>query len=92
VEPDGDLLHVNWESRASSRGAAVRPGSGLALPEEATPAIFAQNTYEFRDTLEQGWGAHAFKAGVEDRREQNNNNLAGGARPDYSFSGLCSTW
>ena len=59
-----------------------------APQSEATPAIFAQNTYEFRDTLSKVWGAHAFKAGVEDRREQNNNNLAGGARPDYSFSGL----
>ncbi len=55
---------------------------------ETTPAIFAQNTYEFRDTASKVQGAHALKAGVEIRKEQNNSNLAGGARPLYSFSGL----
>ena len=32
--------------------------------------------------------SHALKFGAEIRKEQDNNNLLGGARPDYSFSGL----
>ena len=59
-----------------------------APQSETTPAIFAQNTFEFRDTLSKVWGRHALKAGVEARKEQNNNNLAGGGRPLYSFQGL----
>jgi Carboxypeptidase regulatory-like domain/TonB dependent receptor/TonB-dependent Receptor Plug Domain len=59
-----------------------------APQSESTPAIFAQNTFEFRDTLSKVWGRHALKMGVEVRKEQNNNNLAGGARPLYSFQGL----
>jgi hypothetical protein len=55
---------------------------------ESTPAIFAQNTFEFRDILNWVAGNHALKFGVEIRREQDNNNLAGGARPLYTFDGL----
>jgi hypothetical protein len=50
---------------------------------DTTPAIFAQNTYEFSDTLSKVLGRHAFKAGIIIRKEQNNDNLAGGARPLY---------
>src|SRR5262249_23983246 len=59
-----------------------------APQSEATPGIFAENTYEFRDTLSKVFGNHGAKFGFEYRKEQNNNNLIGGARPDYSFSGL----
>ncbi len=55
---------------------------------ETTPGVFAQNTYEVRDTLSKVFRNHGLKAGFEVRREQNNNNLVGGARPLYSFSGL----
>lgn len=55
---------------------------------ETTPGIFAQNTYEFRDTLNYVRGNQAWKFGAEIRHEQDNNNLAGGARPLYSFQGL----
>ncbi|MGH8247037.1 MAG: TonB-dependent receptor domain-containing protein [Gammaproteobacteria bacterium] len=55
---------------------------------ETTPGIFAQNTFEFRDTVSMLRGNHAWKFGVEMRRELDNNNLAGGARPVYSFVGL----
>jgi hypothetical protein len=55
---------------------------------DTTPAIFAQNTYEFSDTLNKVWGNQAWKFGGVIRREQDNNSLVGGARPDYSFSGL----
>ncbi len=52
---------------------------------EVTPGIFAQNTFEFRDTLSHVRGNHALKFGGEIRKEQDNNNLLGGARPEYSF-------
>ncbi len=55
---------------------------------EASPGIFAQNTYEFNDTLSKVFGNHATKIGVSIRKEQDNNNLVGGARPLYTFSGL----
>jgi hypothetical protein len=70
---------------------------GLALPDrirfgadqsEATPAIFAQNQFAFRDNLSKVVGNHALKFGGEVRWEQDNNSLVGGARPDYSFQGL----
>lgn len=55
---------------------------------ETTPGLFAQNTYEFQDILSKVWGNHGLKFGVETRREQDNNNLVGGARPDYVFQGM----
>jgi outer membrane receptor protein involved in Fe transport len=55
---------------------------------ETTPAIFAENTFNFRDNLSKNMGRHALKFGVNISREQDNNNLAGGARPLYSLSGL----
>jgi hypothetical protein len=63
----------------------IRFGANRA---ETTPGIFAQNTFEFRDMLTMVRGNHAWKFGAEIRREQDNNNLAGGARPVYSFVGL----
>jgi hypothetical protein len=53
-----------------------------------TPAILAQNTYEFRDMLTWVRGNQTFKFGAGIRREQDNSNRLGGARPIYSFSGL----
>ena len=61
----------------------------FGAPQGATtPGIFAQNTFEFRDTLRTVRGNHALSMGGEIRREQDNNNLAGNARPAYSFVGL----
>lgn len=56
--------------------------------DETYPAIFAQNTYEFRDTLSKVIANHALKFGFELRREQDNNSLVGGARPLYVFDGM----
>jgi hypothetical protein len=55
---------------------------------ETTPAKFAENTFEVRDTLSKILGVHSLRIGVEIRKEQNNNSLVGGARPLYSFVGL----
>jgi len=54
---------------------------------ETTPGLFAQNTYEFRDIASKVQRNHGLKFGLELRREQDNNNLVGGARPDYVFQG-----
>ncbi len=55
---------------------------------ETTPAIFAQKTYEFRDTLRTVIGNHAVSIGGQARFEHDDNDLSGGARPVYAFSGL----
>jgi hypothetical protein len=55
---------------------------------EATPGVFAQNTFEFRDVLTNSRGNHGLKFGAELRWEQDNNNLLGGARPLFTFAGL----
>ena len=52
-----------------------------------TPAVFAENTYEIRDMVTHTWGAHTLRAGVEVRLEQDNDNLSGEARPQYSMQG-----
>ncbi len=59
-----------------------------ATRNETSPAIFTQNTLEARDTLNKVLRNHGMKFGIEIRKEQDNNNLLGGARPLYSFSGL----
>lgn len=53
-----------------------------------TPAILAQNTYEARDELIKVLGNHTLHFGGQFRWEQDNDNLIGGDRPFYSFSGL----
>ena len=55
---------------------------------ETTPAIFAENTFEFRDTLRWVRGTQAWSFGVEVRKEQDNNDLSGGSRPLFTFAGL----
>jgi hypothetical protein len=52
-----------------------------------TPADFAENTFEIRDTANKALGRHAIKFGGEFTREQNNDDLAGGDRPAYAFAG-----
>ena len=55
---------------------------------ETTPGAFAQNTFTFRDVFSWNVRSHAMKFGFDLTREQDNNNLVGGARPLYSFVGL----
>jgi hypothetical protein len=65
-----------------TNGDRVRFGADRG---ETTPAIFAQNQFEFRDLFTKVLGRQTVKAGFETRWEQDNNNLLGGARPIYSF-------
>lgn len=53
-----------------------------------TPAAFAENTYEVRDTISHTFGSHTIRAGAELRFEQDNDNLFGYERPTYAFNGL----
>jgi hypothetical protein len=59
-----------------------------ANQSNASPALFAQNTYEVRDMATKTLGSRTLKFGVEIRWEQDNNDLLGAARPTYSFQGL----
>lgn len=63
--------------------------SFLGLPQSSTtPGALAQNTYGLADTLSWVTGPHAWKFGVDARREQNNNDQPGAQRPQYQFRGL----
>jgi hypothetical protein len=55
---------------------------------EATPGIFSEKTFEFRDVLSKVVGNHAFKVGGDFRRELNDDNLNGASRPLFTFAGL----
>jgi hypothetical protein len=55
---------------------------------ETTPGVFAENTFEVRDTLRWVRGQMAWSFGGEHRWEQDNDNLSGGSRPLYTFAGL----
>jgi hypothetical protein len=48
-----------------------------------TPAIFVENSYNFRDKITKTAGNHALSSGFDYVAEQNNNNLSGMARPLY---------
>lgn len=79
------LPRIEVEGLPLPSGDRIRFGAERA---ETTPGIFAQNTFEFSDTLSKVFGNHAMKFGGLLRREQDNNSLVGGARPIFSFSGL----
>lgn len=53
-----------------------------------TPAIFVENSYNFRDKVTKNIGTHALSAGFDFVAEQNNNALSGMARPLYSLHDL----
>jgi hypothetical protein len=61
----------------------------IGIPQSSTtPGALAQNTYGLAETLSWVHHRHAWKFGVEARREQNNNNQPGAERPQYQFRGL----
>jgi outer membrane receptor protein involved in Fe transport len=53
---------------------------------ENTPGVIAQNTYGFGDIFSLAHANHSLKFGFQYRKEQNNNNELGFARPLYTFS------
>ena len=66
-------------------GTRIRFG---APQSETTPGVFSEKTLEFRDVVNNVRGNHGLKFGGEFRRELNDNNLNGAARPLYSFVSL----
>jgi hypothetical protein len=66
-------------------GQRIRYG---APQGDTSPGILAQNTYSFRDVLSKVMGNKAWKFGFEYNREQDNDALIGGARPDQVFQGF----
>jgi hypothetical protein len=80
---------VNWaiprvEIQGLPEGERVRYG---AQQGDNTPAITGENTFAFRDVLSKVFGNKALKFGFEFSREQDNDALIGGARPDQVFQG-----
>ena len=67
------------------RDGRIRFGANQS---ETTPGIFSEKTMEFRDVVSNVRGNHAFKLGGEFRREFNDNNLNGAARPLYTFASV----
>jgi hypothetical protein len=67
------------------RDGRIRFGANQS---ETTPGIFSEKTMEFRDVVSNVRGNHAFKFGGEFRREFNDNNLNGAARPLYTFASV----
>jgi Carboxypeptidase regulatory-like domain/TonB dependent receptor len=53
-----------------------------------SPGILAQNTFSFRDVFSKVIGNKALKFGFEFNREQDNDSLIGGARPQQVFQGF----
>lgn len=66
-------------------GSRIRFGANQS---ETTPGIFSEKTLEFRDVVNNVRGNHGLKFGGEFRREFNDNNLNGAARPLYTFASL----
>jgi hypothetical protein len=66
-------------------GSRIRFG---APQSETTPGVFSEKTLEFRDVVSNVHGNHGLKFGGEFRREFNDNNLNGAARPLFTFGGL----
>ncbi len=61
----------------------------IGIPQSSTtPGALAQNTYGLAETFSWVRNRHAWKFGVEARREQNNNDQPGAERPQYQFRGL----
>jgi hypothetical protein len=53
-----------------------------------TPYQAAENTYEIRDLVTKTLGAQSLRMGVVIRKEQDNDNDSGLARPNFEFQGL----
>jgi hypothetical protein len=80
---------VNWGVPgiyAQNYGFGTFQFSQLASP--TTPYIAAENTYEIRDLVTKVLGPMSLRMGLVIRREQDNDNDSGLARPNYAFQGL----
>ncbi|MGB7136141.1 MAG: carboxypeptidase-like regulatory domain-containing protein [Acidobacteriaceae bacterium] len=58
------------------------------IASQTTPYEAAENTYEIRDMVTKTLGAQTLRMGVVIRKEQDNDNDSGLARPNYAFQGI----
>ena len=83
---------INWAiPRIEIQGLPLPGGERIrygANQGDSSPGILAQNTFAFRDVVSKVVGSDAIKIGFEFSREQDNDELIGGARPDQVFNGL----
>jgi hypothetical protein len=80
---------VNWGVPgiyAQNYGFGTFQFSQLSAP--TTPYIAAENTYEIRDLVTKILGPHSLRMGLVVRREQDNDNDSGLARPNFAFQGI----
>jgi hypothetical protein len=90
-EVDSNKGIVNWGIPDAEIQDVFKSGRRIwfgAPQGENTPGILAQNTYGFGDTFSWALSKHNLKFGFQYRKEQNNNNEVGFARPLYTFSQL----
>jgi outer membrane receptor protein involved in Fe transport len=90
-EVDSNKGIVNWGIPDAEIQDVFTNGSRIwfgAPQGENTPGILAQNTYGFGDTFSWSLSKHNLKFGFQYRKEQNNNNEVGFARPLYTFTHL----
>lgn len=81
---------VNWAIPRTEIQSALPLSERIrfgAAQGDTTPAIFAQNTFAFRDMVTKVLTRHALRFGVEINREQDNNDYLGSGRPDIVFNG-----
>ena len=80
---------VNWGVPglyAQNFGFGQIQFSSLAAP--TTPYIAAENTFEIRDIVTKVIGPQSLRMGVVIRKEQDNDDDSGEARPNYAFQGI----
>jgi hypothetical protein len=82
---DFGVPYINIQNDNFDGTNDVQYGIGFGT---TTPAIFAENQYEIRDTVTKVFGSHTLRMGFEARSEQDNTNQLGGSRPGYSIAGL----
>jgi hypothetical protein len=78
------IPYINIQSVGVSNNIQYGINGGSA----ASPAIFAENTFEIKDQVTHTFGAHSLRLGGEIRFEQDNDNLGGLVRPIYAVNGL----
>jgi hypothetical protein len=80
---------VNWGVPglyAQNYGFGQIQFSTISAP--TTPYTAAENTYEIRDIVTRVLGPQSLRIGVVYRKEQDNDNDSGLARPNYAFQGI----
>ncbi len=79
---------IDWAIPRTQIQNALPLGEELtigAAQGDNTPAIYAENTFAFRDVVTIVHAQHSFHFGFEATRLQDNDDLLGGGRPDIVF-------